>query len=219
MYSTLWSAFVKFESVVGDSYSLTHLEADIVHLNSDCKALLVWWPVIGWKFGTKAETIHLKSDMLHSTRKRCIMYWNCIQINSDTKNKVKYNFRQFLVLVCLFSSALLPWRGGIFVAFLQLSGIFLGRAFWYTFWGTLWVQVAITCDGLWRLLFQFRSHLHCLVLVWFNKLYSCFGVYFAWWILSWIIKLLIFVFYYLLTYWLLLTDMAIDFWKLIVPGT
>ena len=71
MYSTLWSAFVKFESVVGDSYSLTHLEADIVHLNSDCKALLVWWPVIGWKFGTKAETIHLKSDMLHSTRKRC----------------------------------------------------------------------------------------------------------------------------------------------------
>ena len=45
--STLWSAFVKFESVVGDSYSLAHLEADIVHLNSDYKALLVWWPVIG----------------------------------------------------------------------------------------------------------------------------------------------------------------------------
>ena len=42
-----WSAFVKFESVVGDSYSLTQLEADIVHLTSDCKAFLVWWPVIG----------------------------------------------------------------------------------------------------------------------------------------------------------------------------
>ena len=108
MYSTLWSAFVKFESVVGDSYSLTHLEADIVHLNSDCKALLVWWPVIGWKFGTKAETIHLKSDMLHSTRKRCIDLQNyrptylCV----DKTLLLIHQVLLLLQLLCLFGDIL-----------------------------------------------------------------------------------------------------------------
>ena len=32
--SILWSAFVEFESVVVDSYLLTNLDADIVHLTS-----------------------------------------------------------------------------------------------------------------------------------------------------------------------------------------
>ena len=64
--------FIKFESFVGDFCLLTHLDADIVHSTSDCKALLLWSPVIGLKFGTKAETVHLTSDMFHSKRKRCI---------------------------------------------------------------------------------------------------------------------------------------------------
>ena len=45
--------------------TLLHLTADIVHIACDCKALSIWRPVIGSKFRTIAETLHLTTDMLH----------------------------------------------------------------------------------------------------------------------------------------------------------